>query len=419
MSPYVAMFRLILSAASVFAAASLMVAGAMMLTTTVGLRLTSAGYDASITGLILTAQAIGFVAGTIIGPIFIQRVGHIRVFAACAALICVVAMTHGATVNAPLWGLLRFIAGMCGSGMLVVLESWINAHATPAARGRVMGFYMVNYYASGALGQLLVAATAPEDYRAFSLAASLLVLSLFPLALTSLQPPPMSASGRLGLTALYRISPIATVGAFTAGFCLSSFYQLAPVSMRRLGVEVGTVAEYMAAAVFASMLLQFSIGRAADKRDRKQVIALVAAAASLAATVVAIAGKGSLTALFLATMLFMALMASLYPSCLGQMHNRLQGEKPVAANAGQLMCYGIGSCVGPLAVSLLMHQFGPSALFMTLAVVLAGYAGFVAWRLRVIAEVQNFARVTTVPVMGESTVAMAQMDPRTRPEVIP
>ena len=167
------------------------------------------------------------------------------------------------------------------------------------------------------------------------------------------------------------------------------------------------------------MLLQFSIGRAADQFDRKQVIALIAAAASLSATVVAVAGKGSLNALFLATMLFMALMASLYPASVGQMHNRLQGERPVAANAGQLMCYGIGSCIGPLFTSMMIGSYGPSALFITVAVVLASYAAFVAWRLRVILEEENYARVTTVPVMGESSPAMAEMDPRTQGEVIP
>ena len=413
------MFRLLLSAASVFAAAALMVAGVMMLTTTVGLRLNLEGYSAGVIGLILTAQAVGFVCGTLLGPILIQRVGHIRVFSALAALICVVALTHGAVINAPLWALLRFTAGLCGSGMLLVLESWINAHTTPAARGRVMGFYMVNYYASGAVGQLLVGLSAPDDYRAYSLAAGLLVLSLFPLALTTLQPPPMSKSSRLGLLALYRVSPIATAGAFTAGFCLSSFYQLAPMSMRRIGIDLATISQYMALAVLASISLQFSIGRATDRFDRRRVIALIAAAASLAATVAAWVGKGSLTALFIATMLFMALMASLYPSCLAQMHSRLQGERPVAANAGQLMCFGIGSCTGPLTVSLLMQELGPSALFLSLATLLAAYAGFVAWRLRVIAEAEAYAKAASVPVMGESTVAMAEMDPRTRPDVLP
>lgn len=415
------MLPLLLSATSVFLAAMLFVAGAMMLTTTVGLRLTLEGFSPGATSLILTCQAIGFVVGTQVGPPLIRRVGHIRVFSAFAALICTAALLHGAVTNGPLWGALRFVSGMCGSVMLVVLESWISAHATPSARGRVMGIYMIIYYLSGATGQYLVGVSPPGDYRSFSLAAGLLVLSLVPLAMTGLKAPVVTQTGRLGLRALYRVSPIATAGAFSAGFCLSSFYQLAPVSMARLGVEIPTVANYMAAAVFASMLLQFPMGRAADRWDRRKLIACISVAASVSSSIVVIAGSGSLGALFTATILFMALMASLYPTCLGQLHNRLQGENPVSANAGQLLCYGLGTCIGPLLCGLTMNVIGPSGLFLAIACVLAAYAGFVAWRLRVIAEARNFGAglQPSVMVMGESTPMMAQMDPRTQGEVLP
>ncbi len=415
------MFPLLLSATSVFLAAMLFVAGAMMLTTTVGLRLTLEGFSSGSTGLILTCQAIGFVLGTQIGPPLIRRVGHIRVFAAFAALICVAAMLHGAVVNGVLWAVLRLVAGMCGSVMLVVIESWISAHATPSARGRVMGIYMIIYYASGSAGQYLVGISPPDDYRSFSVAAGLLVLSLVPLAMTSLGAPAVANAARMNLAALYRMSPIATVGALSAGFCLSSFYQLAPVSLLRQGVATTTVAQYMAAAVFASMLLQFPIGRLADRWDRRKLIAVIAAAASASASIVAMAGGASLAALFAATILFMALMASLYPTCLGQMHNRLQSENPVAANAGQLLCYGLGTCVGPLTCGVVMGAVGPKGLFLAVGLVMAAYAVFVAWRLRVIAEARELAAGTqpSVMVMGESATAMAQMDPRLRSEVLP
>lgn len=398
------------------------VAGAMMFTTLLGLRLTIEGYSAELTGLILTGQAVGFVTGTLIGPGLIRRVGHIRVFSAFAALICAAALLHGAVVNAPLWGLLRFVAGVSGSTMLVVIESWISTHAPPAVRGRVMSIYMILYYASGATGQWLIGMAAPEDYRSYSLAAGLLVLSLVPLAMTNLEAPTVpTTGGRLGLRALYRVSPIATVGALTAGFCLSSFYQLAPVSLKRLGVGLDVVAHYMALAVFASMLLQFPIGRLADRLDRRRVIAGIAIAGSLSASIVAIAGSESMAARFVATMLFMALMASLYPACLAQMHNRLHGENAVAANAGQLFCYGLGTCIGPVLCGVAMGRFGPAGLFLTIAWALVGYAVFVAWRLRVIAEARSpgAASQPTVVLIGESTPVMAQMDPRVRSDVMP
>jgi len=286
----------------------------------------------------------------------------------------------------------------------------------------VMGIYMIVYYASGAAGQFLVGVAPPQDFRSYSLAAGLLVLSLVPLSLTGLAAPTVAHAQRLGLATLYRISPMATFGAFTAGFCLSSFYQLAPVSMARLGVELTTIAHYMAVAVFASMLLQFPLGRIADRWDRRKLIAVIAVAASGSASIVATVGGSAMSALFLATTLFMALMASLYPICLGQMHYRLQGgESPVAANAGQLLCYGLGTCIGPLVCGTVMGVAGARGLFLTIGVVLAAYAAFVAWRLRVIAEERQLAagQPASVVVMGESTPVMAQMDPRTQNDVMP
>ncbi len=68
---------------------------------------------------------------------------------------------------------------------------------------------------------------------------------------------------------------------------------------------------------------------------------------------------------------------------------------------------------GPASV-----RWSPAGLFLTVAAVLAALAAFIAWRLRVIAEAQLYAvaRQPTVMVIGESTPAMAQMDPRSQPE---
>jgi MFS family permease len=413
------MWPLILSAAAVFAAAALFVAGNLFLGTTVGLRLSHEDYEPAWIGLISAHYAVGFVAGTLIGPQLIRRVGHIRVFAAFAALNCCAALVHGAVLYAPLWALLRLFSGIAGAVMMVVLESWINAHASPSARGRVMGIYMINYYASGALGQLLLTVAPPEDYRSYSLAAGLLVLSLAPLALTTLNAPPMAQSSRLGFKALLKVSPIAVGGALTAGFCLSSFYQMGPIYIQRLGLDLALTGKYMAAAVFAAMLLQLPVGKLADTQDRKWVIFGIAILTATAAITLSFLGPRSLVGLFATSMLFMSLMTNLYPTCLAQMHNRLQGEKPVAANAGQLLCFGMGACVGPIVSSIMMSLRGPTGLFLTIGLVLAIYAWFVAWRIRKIEESQNFARTPYVAVGGETTPAMAQMDPRTRGDVIP
>ena len=73
--------------------------------------------------------------------------------------------------------------------LMIVLESWVNAHARPESRSRFMGLYMINYYVAGAAGQLLVGVNEPTDPRSFSLVAGLMVAAMIPLCLTSRPAP--------------------------------------------------------------------------------------------------------------------------------------------------------------------------------------------------------------------------------------
>ncbi|HEX4871257.1 MAG TPA: MFS transporter [Nevskiaceae bacterium] len=409
------MYSLVVSAASVFLAAGLYVAGMMMLGTQISLGLADAGHAATTVSLVMIQYSFGFMAGSWLGPRLISRVGHIRVFSAFSSLVCCLALLHGAFLDPWLWGLLRGLTGFCGALLLIVLESWINAHATAATRGRLMGFYMINYYLAGAAGQWLVGLPDAGDFRAWSLCAGLLVLSSVPLALTSRPAPPLPPAGRLAIRPLLAASRISVVGACAAGFALASFYQLAPVHLHQLGADTGTISRYMALAVLASMLLQLPVGRLADRYDRRRVILGLALAIAVSALGVAIFGGLSQTLLFAASMLFLGVTSCLYPTCLARLHDRTQGQgqSHVGANATLLLCYGVGQCLGPLSTALLMTLSGPAGLYLGIALVLLIYALYAGHRLRVadtaVAEQKKFVAVSP------STPVLAQLDPRAEP----
>lgn len=408
------MLALVFSAASVFLAAGLFVAGQMLLGTQLSLSLAGTGFSAPAIGLVLMHYSFGFMLGSVFGARLIRRVGHIRVFSAFAAVSCCAALLHGAYISGPVWALLRGVSGFCGALLLIVLESWINAHATPQNRGRLMSFYMVNYYLAGAGGQLLIGLWPTGDYRSFSLAAGLLVLASVPLSLTSRPAPPLPVSGRLALRELFAASRISVVGALAAGFALSAFYQLSPISVTQLGYDVQTVARYMASAVLASMALQYPFGRLADRFDRRRVILGISIAIAAFALLAATVGQISLTALFVASMLYTAAAASLYPACLARLNDRTQGRNHVGVNATLLLCYGVGQCLGPLLCAAAMGLVGPAGLFLTVFLALLAYAGFTAWRLRV-ADTGVSPQRRFVPVSADSTPVIANLDPRAPP----
>jgi MFS family permease len=413
------MLPLLLSALPLFTAAALYIAGSMLLGTSLALRLTVEGTSSSVIGLILVQYSFGFVVGSRVGPMLIGRVGHIRVYAAFAAIACCAALVHAAFVDPWLWGGLRALSGFSAAAMMVALESWINAFATARTRGALFGFYMVNYYLAGAAGQWLVAAFAPQDFRGYSLAAGLLVLSSVPLALTRRAAPAAIRNPRMKITELLRVSPVSVWSSATAGFAIGSFYALAPTVATRLGYPHGTVARYMATAVLASMFLQWPLGRLADRMDRRRVIFGLAAGAGLLALLLAFVADLDVRLLFATTMAYTGLVACLYPASLALAHDQTHGNdgvgNVVGANAGLLLCYGIGTCVGPPLTSLAISLRGPTGLYLALSLVLALFALWLRRALQAPVETSSTIQQPFVPVAVEAITVDSRLDPRSPP----
>lgn len=405
------MISLVISAAAVFVAAGFFIAGNMLLGTNVALELAQQSLSTAAIGLILSQYSVGFIAGTWIGPRLIRRAGHIRAFSALAAVACCSALAYAAFAVDWLWGLLRVFNGFSASVMLVVLESWVNAHATVQTRGRFLAFYMLTYYLAGAGGQLLVALGAPGDFRPYSLAAALLVLASVPLSLTRLQAPPPADAHRLPLRLLGKVAPLGVAGAFAGGFSSSAFYSLAPVHLARIGGDAAQVAAYMACAVFASMLLQWPAGRFGDHYDRRRVILLLSVAAAASALGVAAFGHGSIGGLFASSMLFTGVLACLYPSVLALTHDQLPGRDLIGANASLLTCWGVGQCIGPIAVAGLMALTGPNGLYYGIAAVLLAYSGLIVFRLRTTPAILPSLQEPFSPTPA-TTPLLAELDPR-------
>ena len=406
------MFSLVTSAASVFLAAALLLAGQMLLSTNLSLRMAMEGFSPGTISLVMIHNSFGFMLGSYFGPRLIRRVGHIRAFSAFAALMCCAVLIQASVVEAPLWAALRATQGFCSALLMVTLESWVNAHARPETRSRFMALYMINYHVAGASGQLMVGLNEPTDFRAFSLAAGLLVTAMIPLCLTSRPPPLMTESGRLGFRDLMHASSISVFGAGMAGFALASFYQLAPIYVKQLGVSTQTVGVFMASAMLASMLLQYPVGRLSDLMDRRRVIFGIALGVALSSAAMGLLGERSIYFLFAGSILFTATCACLYPACLTRLNDRTGGQQHVAANASLLLCNGIGQCVGPLTVAAVMSVIGPSGLYFTVTAAMLIFATYTAWSIRTQGSRVTEPQQPYVAVPPDATPTIAQLDPR-------
>ncbi|MEZ5860047.1 MAG: MFS transporter [Geminicoccaceae bacterium] len=398
---------------SLLAGGGAFIVGNSLLGIVLPLRMAAAEYPVMLIGLIMAAYYAGLALGGNYGKRIILRVGHIRAFAAFAAVLATTALAYPMLFTAVAWIALRFINGFCIAGLQATIESWLNDRSSNATRGRVLGLYMMTFYLAVASGQVLVNVADVDGPELFMLAAALIALALVPVALTSLGAPALAGHRRLSVRTLYANSPVGVVGAGVAGMLVGSFYGLGVVFARGIGLDVAQSALFMTMVVVGGFGFQWPIGMLADRFDRRIVLAAVLTMVGVAWAFVAFA---SVSALSLPTLLGLAVLfggaiSSVYPICVAQTFDRLDRAHYVSASGRLLMIYALGAMAGPLLASAVMAVRGPYSFFAFESVVAVGFAVFVGygvWRRPPIPADQQepFVAVSSV------TPVAADLDPR-------
>ena len=94
--------------------------------TLLGVRAIFEGFSYISIGFIVAGYYVGFLCGSIIIPILLERAGHIRVFAALASLASISILLHSVFLDPFSWFFIRILTGVSLSGIYVIMESWIN-----------------------------------------------------------------------------------------------------------------------------------------------------------------------------------------------------------------------------------------------------------------------------------------------------
>lgn len=392
-------------------------AGNSLLGVILPLRMETAGYPVALTGAVMAAYYLGLAIGGLRGKRIIIRIGHIRAFAAFAALTATTSLAYGFFFDPVAWMILRVVNGFCIAGMTATVESWLNERSGNETRGRVLGFYMLTFYLAIALGQTLVNVAAVGGNDHLMIAAALIGLSLVPIAMTRLGEPDLDDVRILGVRGLYAASPVGVVGAGVGGILVGSFYALGVVFARKIGLSVSESAMFMSVVVLGGLGFQVPIGILADRYDRRIVMSgiLIAVGASWGLLSNAIAGGAPLTLLMVMAVAFGGAMSSVYPLCVAQTFDRLERKYYVAASGRLLMVYSFGAAIGPLLASTLMSFYGPHSFFVFESAVAVVYAVFVLYRVLSRPQLPVGTREKFVPVPDVTPVAVA-LDPRTDPD---
>ncbi len=354
--------------------------GAGLQGTLIGLRATLEGFAPSVTGIVMSCYYLGYIAGSVGAPRLMQRVGHIRVFSALTAVASATILLQAAFVSPVLWSALRIVSGFCFAGIYVVAESWLNDRASNLNRGTLLACYMLVLYIGLGSGQFLLTVADPRGPLLFLLIAVLISLAVVPITLVVQRAPEFEIPRKIRFADLFHVSPLGVVGVIVAGLVTSSVFSMGPVYAQLSGLSTGEIATFMSVAIFAAAATQLPIGRLSDHMDRRNVLVIVCVLSACIAICAGGYGAMSRPMLFVFAAAFGGFGLTLYSLSLSHINDHLAADQIVSASGSVILLNGLGSIVGPITIAVLMNRFGPPAYFFALAGTVGGLAMYGLWR---------------------------------------
>ncbi len=403
------MREILFSVSALLISVGILMLGGGLLGTLLSVRMTLEAFDATTTGLVMSAYFLGLMVGAQQAGHVIHRAGHIRAFAVFAALANAAVLGHSLYLDAYLWAALRVLSGFSIAGLYMVIESWLNERATSETRGRIFSVYQVVAFAALGSGQLLLYVGDPAGTELFVIAALLMGLALIPVAITRAEYPKAPERHRMALRATLGRTPLAGVTTVSAGLINGAIFAMTPVFGLSTGIGVDGIALLMSAIIFGGVLLQWPIGQLSDRLGRRPLLIAVGAGTTVVATTLAVADFLPLSLLIPVAAMFGGVSFTLYPLSVSHANDVLQPKDFVSVSGTLLFFWGLGATLGPTAAGQVMAYIGPRGLFLFVAVV-ATLIALCAWLFRTEeVDIEGQAPFVTV---ARTTPVILEMDPR-------
>ena len=337
--------------------------------TLLGVRGGIEGFSPYMMSFVMAGFYIGILGGSKLAPLMINRVGHVRVFAALASLISACFILFPVFPSQYVWFVLRVVVGFCFSGVYVVSESWLNDVSTNENRGKILSFYLVIQTLGLVLAQIILNFADPSGYSLFIIASVVLSLSFTPILLSVAPAPPFETTKPMGLIDLYNTSPLGVVGLLLLGGVFGAIFGMTAIFGTESGMTVSQISIFVAVIYFGGMLFQMPIGWFSDRMDRRYLIIILSSIAAFFSIIIFIINYN-----FFIYLMFSFIIGGvanpLYSLFIAYTNDFLEHEDMAAAAGGLVFINGLGAIIGPIIVGILMSKFGPDSFFAYLGVML-------------------------------------------------
>ncbi|MES2914740.1 MAG: MFS transporter [Pseudomonadota bacterium] len=348
--------------------------------TLLGIRGNTEGFTTYQLSYVMAAYFLGFLFGSWAAPKMIRQVGHVRVFAALGSLISAILVIYPVYPDWVVWTVLRVLAGFCFSGIYITSESWINNTASNETRGQALSAYMIVQMIGIIASQVLLNLPDPSGFALFILPSVLVSLAFMPILLAPTPAPAFDSSRRVSFARLFRISPLGCIGMLLTGGVFSAMFGMASVWGAQAGLSVGQISIFVGALYVGGLVLQYPIGWASDRMDRRKLIMGLSAVAAVAMALAAFLPL-PFTALVGVAMVLGGITNPVYALLIAYTNDFLPRDQMAGASAGLIFLNGFGAVFGPTATGWMMERVGPSGFFLFISGLYVALAGYALYRM--------------------------------------
>ena len=378
----------------------------------IGIRGSIENFSTGELSIITSAYFVGFLFGSRMAPEMIRRVGHVRVFAALGSFVSAVLILYPTITEPWAWVVLRVIFGFSFSGVYVTAESWLNAASTNETRGKALSLYMIVQMGGIVASQALLNVDDPAGYVLFVIPSVLVSLSFAPILLSVMPTPAFDSTKAMSFRKLYTTSPTSVVGMFLMGAVFAAQFGMASIYGTEAGMSVAQISIFISAIFIGGLVLQYPIGWASDRMDRRLLILATAVGGLLAALIGLFLGS-VFEALLVAGFLLGGFSNPLYALLIAYMNDYLDQEDMAAASGGLLFVNGMGAIVGPILTGWAMSQMGAPGFWAYLIGVMTVLAGYVLYRMTQRASLyagdEDYDAVAYAPISPSATPVAVEL----------
>jgi MFS family permease len=342
-----------------------------LLVTLLTLRASEYGFSETAIGLMQSAYPIGALAGCILAPGIVARVGHVRAFGALASLCSISALVHLVTSDPWSWGAMRMLAGFCFPALYVVAESWLNGQARNETRATLLSIYFIIQAGGSAGGQALLYIPDSSGSLLFVLVSILISLSLVPMLLSAKAGQGFEEPERISLLELLRMSPLGFAASFLNGVAQGALYIGLGIYGVAIGLPNGQVGMLIAALAAGGVVTQFPLGALSDRMDRRLVIFAISLISAVLCFAIGVYGVPTFEGMdvFWAVAVVGGFVVPIYSLCVAHTNDYLKPSQIVSASGALVLVLNAGIVLGPITGALSISTFGPAGLFFALAVI--------------------------------------------------